>query len=152
MYNILHKHLLKENPDYPDNEFNLLIKHISIETRLKKSIILKEREVCKFGSFVVKGCFRCFSTNSEGNQFTSLFAFEDYWVSDLYSILNKTPAKLSIEAMEDADLMTISSESFSFLLENSPAFSKFKRAKRDKAYQAALERSARLKMWQWVLL
>lgn len=141
MYNQLHQSLKKECPDYPDEEFNMLIQRIIIKEHPKKTILIKEGNVCQFGSYVVKGCFRYYTTNQEGAEFIINFAFEDWWVGDIYSMLNNTPAKFTLQALDECTLMMIGAADFKYLLDHSPFFSKFKQIKRDRAYQSALTRS-----------
>jgi hypothetical protein len=33
-----------------------------------------------------------------------MFAMEDWWISDLYSLITETPSTLHIEALEDSEL------------------------------------------------
>jgi CRP-like cAMP-binding protein len=145
LYDLLYKHLIKDVPEYPDEEFNQLIKILKPREYPKKTSLFREGNICQYGSFITKGCFRYFTTNSEGSEFITHFAFEDWWVGDLYSLLNETPAKFSLESLEDCKLLTLSGKEFRSLLENSPSFAKFQQLKRDRAYEAAMTRSTDIK-------
>lgn len=145
MFNLLHTHIKKVVSQYPEEEFNLLQRCIQVKEVPKKTIWLREGNICQYGSYVVKGCFRFYTTNYEGLELISHFAVEDWWIGDVQSILYKTPSKFSIEALEDSTLLSIPSVDYNYLLNQSPAFSDFKRKVRSRAYQAAIERSANLR-------
>ncbi len=117
------------------------MKVIHIQEVAKKEIIYKEGEICKYGSFVFKGCFRYYKTNMEGEEYVSLFAFEDYWIGDLNSMINGQPTKMSLQALEKSTLMSINAEDHENLLKNCPGFAEVTRIKRAKAYESAMEHS-----------
>lgn len=73
----------------------------------KKEYLLREGEVCRFEGFVTQGCFRIFTTDREGLESTLYFAVEDWWVTDIDSFTNHAPAHLSIQALEDGEVLLI---------------------------------------------
>jgi CRP-like cAMP-binding protein len=139
-------HIKKRCPDYPDDEINLLLRFFEAKSIASKSILLQEGDNCRFGAYVLKGCFRYFTTSSKGLEFVTQFAFEDWWIGDMQSIINETPSKFSIEALEDSTILSISTTDYKYLLHNSGAFSEFKQKSRARAYQSAVERSTDLRV------
>lgn len=73
----------------------------------RKEYLLKRGEVCRFEGFVTEGCFRLFSTDAEGEDAVLYFAARDWWVADIDSFTNRTPAELSIQALEDSEVLLI---------------------------------------------
>src|SRR5581483_1638041 len=73
----------------------------------KKEFLLREGDVSRWEGFVVRGCFRLFSTDHDGNENVLYFAAEDWWVTDIDSFHHETPAHLSIQALEDSELLVI---------------------------------------------
>lgn len=145
MYKQLFDHIKKTCPDYSEDEFNLLIRHVQEMNVPKKFKMLSEGEHCRVVAYVVKGAFRFFTTNSEGTEVITQFAFEDWWIGDLQSVIYDVPARFSIEALEPGSLLSLSAADYNYLLHNSPAFSDFKQKMRVKAYQAAIERLTELR-------
>lgn len=77
---------------------------------LKKELVLRQGEICRFEAFVVSGCFRLFNTDREGNEHVLYFAVTDWWITDIDSFTSKTPAYLTIQAMEDSEILLITKE------------------------------------------
>lgn len=70
------------------------------------------------------------------------FAFEDWWVGDLESFLNRKPSAAFWQALEDAELMCINRIDFEEMMATSEVFKSLYAAKTQTAYLKALERSA----------
>jgi CRP-like cAMP-binding protein len=91
----------------------------------KKTLLLKEGEICNFESFILKGCVRSYYVNEDGSETILSFAVEGWWVSDLYSFTEQTPATLFIETLEDCELLTINYEHKAELFNRVPQFERF---------------------------
>jgi CRP-like cAMP-binding protein len=145
LYKVLFDHIRKNAPDYPEEAFNLLMRHLEVKEVPRHTFLLRNGDICRAASYVVKGCFRCFTTNSEGVEFITQFAFEDWWVGDLQSIIHHTPAEFSIEALEDSTLLSIAARDYNHLLQHSPPFAELKQKSRAKAYQVMMNRLAEMR-------
>lgn len=144
MYNKLFDHIKKVSPEYPEEDLNLLMRYFEIEQISKGEIILQEGEICKTASYVYKGCFRYFIANEDGTQFNSHFAFEDWWIGDMLGLINETASKISIEALEDSSLISISGKNYNYLMQNSHSFAIYKQRLRARAYESRIHHSAEL--------
>jgi len=72
-------------------------------TRIRKRQFLDQPGfVCSYRNYVVQGAFRSFFVDNEGKDHTVQIAIEDWFVSDFYSYITRTPATLFVEALEDA--------------------------------------------------
>jgi CRP/FNR family transcriptional regulator, anaerobic regulatory protein len=100
----------------------------------KNETVFVAGQICPYGSYVIKGAFRYFKTNDKLEEFTTHFAFEDWWVGDLQSTLNQTPASLSLQALEDSRVLSINKIGYEFLFENCLAYNEFYRINRNKAF------------------
>ena len=140
MFKTLLNHFKATNPDFSDDEFNEVIKRISIDEYPRKTILWRQGDRVSKGGFVYKGCFRYFMTNADGQERTTYFAFEDYWVGDYSSLISGEPASQSIEALEDSIIMNITNSDHKYLLDNCEAFRKFEDIKRTRAYDASLKK------------
>ena len=142
MYKKLFNHIKKTCPNYEEKDLNLLLPYFESKQITKKSLFLRAGTVCNTSAFVIAGCFRYFMTNSKGEEFITKFAFDDWWIGDLQGMLRGTPSKVSIEALEDSSLLTISATDYKSLLQNSRPFADFQEKKFTKAYQSAEIRSS----------
>ena len=140
MYKTLFNHIRDTNPEFTEDDFNMVIKAISIKQYPKKSVVWRQGDYVKGGGYVYKGCFRFFMTNSDGEERTTYFAFEDYWIGDYNSILYKEPSAQTVESLEDSIVLYFSKDEFKQLLDQCVGFRNFTLIKRSKAYNASLNR------------
>ncbi|MFC4213190.1 Crp/Fnr family transcriptional regulator [Pedobacter lithocola] len=79
---------------------------------IKKQHLLHEGDVCNYMSFVEKGLLRSYHLDDKGIEHVTMFAWEGWWTSDIHSFLTGEPATLSIDAIEDSELLMISRTDF----------------------------------------
>jgi CRP-like cAMP-binding protein len=87
----------------------------------KHAFLLREGEVCKFNYFIVSGCLRMFSVNSEGLENTRHLAFEGKFGTSFTSLITGQPSIEYIQVLENTTVLYISKEDFYFLVANEPA-------------------------------
>jgi CRP-like cAMP-binding protein len=94
----LHHHL-KETVNISNQEFDLILSYAR-ERKLKKNqLLLDEGEYCTSDFFITDGCVRQYYVDDKGHERVIQFAFQGWWISDWYSILNKEPSSYRIEAI-----------------------------------------------------
>lgn len=99
------------------------IKSLAIPKRLKKKqYVLRQRDVCRFHTFVCSGCLRSYRIDEKGREHIFSFSPANHWVSDSVSLLTETPSDEFIEALEDSVVIQFSAVSFKTLLRNIPNF------------------------------
>lgn len=86
----------------------------------KKELLLKEGDVCRFSSFVAKGCLRTYRLDENGREHTLKFVVENWWAYDPISYNNETPATFNIQALEDCDLILFSKQDFQHVASQVP--------------------------------
>lgn len=91
----------------------------------KKTIVLREGEICKFEYYIVKGCTRVFYVNESGVEVTVQFGIEDWWVSDICSFVEQTPSRMFIETLEDCDVLFLTPKSKEELLQRIPKLERY---------------------------
>ncbi|MGN7819242.1 Crp/Fnr family transcriptional regulator [Chitinophaga sp. 22536] len=77
----------------------------------RKELLLEEGEVCRSENFVIKGALRQYETDEEGREHVIQFAFEDWWISDPYSMHTGTPSIYHIDALEDSEVLQLDLDS-----------------------------------------
>ena len=100
----------------------------------KKSIILKEGEVCKTIIFVQSGTLRAFYRDQEGKESTIMFAISDWWITDMACFINHQPAILNIETIEVSHVLHLQKEDLDDLYLKIPKFERFFRIIMQNAY------------------
>jgi CRP-like cAMP-binding protein len=135
-----------------DMNFDLLISNISRHLSLTREeiefftsllrskslangeFLLREGDVCKYESFVVKGCLKTYYLDEMGIEHIIDFSIEEWWADDLYSLLTQTPSKSNIKAIEDTDVLQIGKTDLELLYQKIPKFERFFRILFQNAY------------------
>jgi len=130
-----------------------LSKHISLNTEeiefftsllkakslAKREFLLREGEICRYDSFVTKGCLASYSQGENGVEHIIDFLIEEWWANDLYSFLTQTRSQSYIKALEDTEVLQISKNSLELLYKEIPKFERFFRILFQNAYIAQRE-------------
>jgi CRP-like cAMP-binding protein len=104
------------------------------EVVVKKGFILKEGQVCKNISYVHAGMLRAYYLDATGRESTIMFAISDWWITDMYCFVNRQPAMLYIEAVEDSLIFQLSMDNLDRLYAKVPKFERFFRILLQNAY------------------
>ena len=124
MYELLYKKI-SETISITDEEFEFC-KTLFIPKKLRKrQYLLHEGDVNKHTAFVSKGLLRSYTIDDKGTEHILQFAFEGWWMGDLYSFLTEEPSMFNMEALEDCELLLITKPSWELLLDKVPAFEKY---------------------------
>lgn len=106
----------------------------------KRQYLVQAGDVCKFDSFVLKGCLRTYYVDDRGGEHVVQFAVENWWTGDLYSFLSQSPAAYNTDALEDSELLQIDQASLEELYRRVPKFERFFRILSQRAFVAAEKR------------
>jgi CRP-like cAMP-binding protein len=93
----------------------------------KKELLLRAGDICRYESFVTQGCLRNYYIDENGVEHIVMFAIEGWWISDLYSLLTQQPARFSIEALEETEVLQISKDDLEQLYIKVPKFDRLYR-------------------------
>lgn len=100
----------------------------------KKDFLLKAEQSSNVISFVNTGALRAFYSDADDRQSTIMFAITDWWITDINSFLNRIPSLISIEAVEDAELLQLSNDDIELLYAKVPKFERFFRILMQNSY------------------
>ncbi|CAN5364909.1 Crp/Fnr family transcriptional regulator [soil metagenome] len=123
-----------------DGEVDYFLSILQQRTIKRKEYLLRPNEVCKYESFITKGCLRTYTIDNARLEHIVMFAIEDWWTGDLYSFLTQTPGNFIIDALEDTELLQISKCDLEKLYENVPKFERFFRIILQNAFVAQQQR------------
>jgi CRP-like cAMP-binding protein len=117
------------------------IRSLSLVRKLRKhQFLLQAGDVCKQHAFVSKGCLRSYSVDSDGVEHTVKFAVENWWIGDRNSLMTGEPAMLNIDAVEDSEVVLLSTKNFDLICQKIPAFNDMVNNLLQSAYNASQNR------------
>lgn len=107
-----------------DQEFDW-IKEAFVPKKLRrKQYLLQAGDVNKYTAFILKGALRQYSIDDKGIEHIIHFGIENWWMSDRESFTMLTPSKYNIDAVEDSEILMITSEKMQELISKIPAMNK----------------------------
>jgi CRP-like cAMP-binding protein len=111
---------------------SLTAEEIDFFTSLLKSkslangeFLLREGDICRYESFVIKGCLKTYYLDKNGFEHIIDFSIEEWWADDLYSFLTQTASRSNIKAIEDTDILQIGKTDLEALYQKIPKFERF---------------------------
>ncbi|HVS97277.1 MAG TPA: Crp/Fnr family transcriptional regulator [Puia sp.] len=122
-----HISLDREETDY----FLSLVTEVELP---KKTLLLREGQVCNQLSYVSSGALRAYYVDRSGKESTVLFAVADWWITDMYCYLNHRPAMLNIESIGQSCILQIGKTAHDELYKRVPKFERFFRILMQNAY------------------
>ncbi len=98
-----------------------LIEDKALSRKVKRrELILQADSICQHYTFVVKGCFKMYAVDDNGNEHNLQFVAENDWIADIGSFHSRKPSKLFIEAIEQSEIIQIEQQDLYFLYTNIP--------------------------------
>jgi CRP-like cAMP-binding protein len=117
-----------------EDEINYFISLFTYKKIQKKTIMLREGQVCNYLYYVESGALRAYHIDKDGKEATIMFAISDWWVTDMYCFLNNKPAMMFIETIADSSIYQINKTNFENLFLQLPKFERFFRILMQNAY------------------
>ncbi|MGB4844460.1 MAG: Crp/Fnr family transcriptional regulator [Ferruginibacter sp.] len=107
---------------------------IQLKSLAKGEFLLREGDVCKYETFVTKGCLKNYVVDENGFEHVLDFLIEEWWANDLYSLFTQTASKSNIKAIENSEVLQISKPDLEILYQKIPKFERFFRILFQNAY------------------
>jgi len=111
MQETLRKHIEKIVP-LTDDEFAFVWGHFTSRKYKKHQFLIQEGEAVKYHYFVLSGLLKLVYTDEAGKEHIVSFAMEDWWESDFYAFYTQTKATMSLECLEDTEVLCLSLEDY----------------------------------------
>lgn len=103
------------------------------EVKIKKrQFIVQPNFVVKNRNYVLKGAFRAYVVDDEGQDSTIAFAIEDWWITDYNSYILQQPATMFVVALEDSIILELPHEKEKALKQLSHKFETFFRIRAER--------------------
>ena len=139
MYEVLTRSLLAK-ASFSEGDLQKCMNYFVPKKIRKRQYVLQEGDVCNRSTFIEKGALYSYTIDDKGTQHVIQFAFEGWWIGDLYSFLTSEPSKMNIEALEDSDVLTIDRQDHFKLLSEVPKYESYYRILFQDAYVALQRR------------
>ncbi len=103
----------------------------------KKDYLLKANQTSTSLYFVSKGCLRMYFIRENGDEKTTYFALEHWWIADFLSFTLNQPSSFYIQAVEKSEVYELAKDNQERLLEAFPYLERYFRLNLQRAYGAA---------------
>jgi len=123
-----------------DEEFGTISDAFVPKKLRKKQYLLQAGDVCKYIGFVIRGAFRQYSVDDRGVEHIIHFGIENWWVGDRESFTMLTPSPYHIDAVEDSEVLLITSEKMQELTAAIPAMARMVRKLDQRNFAATQKR------------
>lgn len=144
MHADLRKHIEKIIP-LTDDEYAFVISHFTSKKFKKHQYLIQEGDAVKYSYFVISGLLKLVFTDAKAKQHIVSFAMEDWWESDYYAYFTETNATMSLECLEDTEVLCCTLEDYKKLCQG---LQKMERFFLDKATFGFLGSQRRIISWQ----
>ena len=114
------KEYLNRYVHFEEEEVDQFFSRLQHKAFPKKSYLLQAGKTCRHKFFLVKGLVRCFYIDDQGTDRTVQFAIENWWVTNMESFLREKPSQVSIQAMEDTEILLLTKNNLDELYEAIP--------------------------------
>jgi CRP-like cAMP-binding protein len=122
-----------------DDEWEAFEPFIVLKSYKKRENYVSEGQICHEVGFILRGAFRQYCI-IEGEEKTTFFYFENQFVTNYESFVSQSPSNVTIEAMEDVQILTFNKETLDRLYRLYPAFETFGRLIAEQVYICAMHR------------
>lgn len=130
--------------DLPEEQERSLLKKSRSQVLRKRESFIKEGRIPKEFAYVKKGLFRYFYSDEKGHDYTKGFFPEKTFLSAYTSMINREPSLLTIEALEDSEIVVIDYHKWELLRKQHHCWDKFLVALLGKGYAAKVKREREL--------
>jgi CRP-like cAMP-binding protein len=91
-----------------DEEFAFVYGHFTIKSYKKHAFIIQKGKSVKYAYFVVSGLLMLVYEDESEKQHIVSFAMEDWWESDFQAYHTQTNATMSLQCLEDTEVLCLS--------------------------------------------
>jgi CRP-like cAMP-binding protein len=128
------KHFLRQIAPISDKEFDETVIFFQEQTLRKGDFFVKQGMVCRQIAFINRGTMRTYYLNDKAEETTSCFCTENSLTTSYKSFILQQPSTLSIQALEDTELLVIDYENLERLYSTSMVWQNIGRAVAQREY------------------
>lgn len=124
MFDVLLSHI-QNKVAITDEQKKQIQSFFTLKKLRKKQYLLQEGEICKCLSFVSKGLLKSYFLDEKGNEHINMFAFEGWWISDFNSFIHQEKSVLTIDAIEETEVLMITLDKYEDMLLEIPVMERY---------------------------
>jgi CRP-like cAMP-binding protein len=138
---------LRKYTEVEEKEVQPILSYFRTITVGRKENLQEAGKLCRYHYFVGKGCLRMFFINEKGNEQTSQFAIENWWLTDHLSFSHQRETEFFIQSVERSELLAIDFNAQEQMFKAHPCVERYFR----KIYEIAYGAMQRGKKFQYDL-
>ncbi|MHC0448445.1 Crp/Fnr family transcriptional regulator [Flavobacterium sp. 3-218] len=116
---------IEKNIPLTDDEFAFVISHFSTKKFKKHQFLIQKDEAVPYSYFIISGLVKLVFTDESGKEHIVSFAMEDWWESDFYAYYTQTKATMSLECLEDTEVLCCTLEDYKKLCDGLQKMERF---------------------------
>lgn len=132
---------LRKNSVFTNRELERIAEVCEKRHYRKGQLLVAAGSILQKTHFVCSGLVIAYFIDRDGNEHLMQFATEGWWISDMASFVNGTPAILYVEAREDAEIFEFSQSTLYSLFEEIPKLESYFHRITQRAYLSFQERT-----------
>lgn len=136
----LFKEHVAEFVETNDIDYQLILSYFSLQKFRKRQFVIQENQNVEYVYFVKKGLLKSSFIDDLGKEHILQFASENWWISDFAAFYKQEKSTLSVECIEDSELLGITFENLDKLCNEIPKMERFFRLKSNYGYVALQKR------------
>jgi CRP-like cAMP-binding protein len=133
------RNIMSQTINIDQDEWEAFEPYIFTKKIKKRENLLKEGQICNEISLVLRGAFRQYHL-IDGEEKSTFFFFENHFACNYESFLTQLPSDVTIEALEDCEILYFSADVLHRLYRLYPKYEVFGRLIAETVYLCAMER------------
>ncbi len=123
-----------------DDEFKHVMSHFSLMNFKRRDFLIREGARVHYAFWVVSGLLKLDYADATGKQHVVAFAMEDWWEGDYYAFFNQRPATMSLQALENTQVLCMTLQDYNNLCRNLPKMTYFFLQKANRGHISSQQR------------
>lgn len=133
MSEVLRRHFEEISP-LTDEEFDYILSHFTLKKLRKHQFLIQQGDTVNNNYFVLSGCLKAYHLNKDDKEHILQFAFQNWWITDFFAFYTQTKATITVDCLENSELLSISYENREKLCAEMHSVERFFRKKTNIAY------------------
>lgn len=129
---------------FTDEELRAVDEHFVEKIFKRKELLLEAPHTCHHLFFIVKGSIRYFRIKEDCSETTCDISLDNQWATEFVSFTSETPARLSLQALEDTTVYCIDKAHLYALYKAFPRYETFGRLITERILQQSIDTSVSL--------
>jgi CRP-like cAMP-binding protein len=93
-----------------DSEFDYIFDHFAYKKVIKHQFLIQQGDHVNSEYFVLKGCLKSYMVDNDDKPHILQFALPDWWITDYQALYSGSPSTLYIDAIDGAEVLSITME------------------------------------------